>query len=150
MGSLEAGVPSVKRDPPLRSPSISSAIRPRLRSKFSHFRLDYLQWVCSVAVFLSFVIFFTLFLPGLKDTHVNPRDLVSLRDKIVGLDFADETLRLEPSKIVQRFQREAVDLKHFSAFNVTLRRFAHRKPQLALVSDMPPLLMNNLLLECLL
>ncbi|KAK4793611.1 hypothetical protein SAY86_024046 [Trapa natans] len=139
MGSLESGIPSVTRDPSLRSPSISLAIRRRLRSKFSHFRLDYLQWLCSVAVFLSFVISFTLFLPGLKDANINPRYLFSLRDKIAGLYFAEHTLRFEPSNVLLRFQREAVDLKHLSAFNVTLRRFSHRKPQLALVfADLLP------------
>ncbi|XP_031393102.1 uncharacterized protein LOC116204888 isoform X2 [Punica granatum] len=133
MGCLEAGIPPVKRDPLLRSPSVSSTARSRPRSKFARFRLDYLQWVCSVAVFLFFVVLFTMFLPGLKDMNVNPRDLVFLREKIGGLDFGEDVIRFEPSKLVHRFQREAVELKRFSAFNVTLRRFHYRKPQLALV-----------------
>ncbi|KAK4788389.1 hypothetical protein SAY86_019708 [Trapa natans] len=132
MASLESGISSVRRDPPLRS-RFSLAIRPRLRSKFSQFRLDYLQWVCSVAIFLSFVILFTFFLPVLKERDLNPRNLFSSRDKISGLVFAEDTLRFEPSNVLHRFQREAVNVKHLSLFNVTLRRFSHRKPQLALV-----------------
>lgn len=148
MGSLEAGIPSVMRDSLLRSPSISSAARPRPRSKFARFRLDYFQWICSVAVFLFFVILFTTFLPGLKDMNVNPRDLVFLREKVAGLDIGEDIIRFEPSKVLQRFQREALELKYFPSFNVTLRRFAYRRPQLALVSEVLSSLINTLFLEC--
>ncbi|XP_034709390.1 uncharacterized protein LOC117932307 isoform X3 [Vitis riparia] len=142
MGSLENGVP-VKRDPLLRSSSNKGSAfqRPIVRfSRFLFFRkLDYLQWVCTVAVFCFFVVLFQMFLPGLimeksgeslKNMENGYGDLSFIKN-IGGLDFG-EGIRFEPSKLLQKFQKEADEVNLSSASRLR-HRFGYRKPQLALV-----------------
>ncbi|KAE8708023.1 rRNA-processing protein FCF1-like protein [Hibiscus syriacus] len=119
--------------------------RPRSRlSRFLLFKkLDYLQWICTVAVFLFFVVFFQMFLPGSvmdksQDSFLDDKDSVfgELRylKEMGGLDFGED-IRLEPSKLLEKFQKEnkQVNLESSSAFNRSQHRFQYRKPQLALV-----------------
>ncbi|XP_022757484.1 uncharacterized protein LOC111304797 [Durio zibethinus] len=143
MGSLESGI-SLKRagSRTERNPFLS-----RPRSRFSRFwlfkKLDYIQWICTVVVFLFFVVFFQMFLPGSvmdksQDSYLDNNDLVfgELRylKEIGGLDFGED-IRLEPCKLLEKFQREnkEVNLKSPSGFNRSQHRFQYRKPQLALV-----------------
>ncbi|KAL0538154.1 hypothetical protein IC582_027155 [Cucumis melo] len=146
MGSLENGFP-LKRDPLLRS---SSSVRgerfpflQRPRSRFSRFlffrKIDYLQWICTVAVFFFFVVLFQMFLPGsvmekseiaLKDVEKSLGDLKFLKE-LGMLDFGED-IRFEPSKLLGKFKKEAREAD-FSSFNRTRSRFGYRKPQLALV-----------------
>lgn len=150
MGSLENGFP-LKRDPLLRS---SSSVRgerfpflQRPRSRFSRFlffrKIDYLQWICTVAVFFFFVVLFQMFLPGsvmekseiaLKDVEKSLGDLKFLKE-LGMLDFGED-IRFEPSKLLGKFKKEAREAD-FSSFNRTRSRFGYRKPQLALVSLLP-------------
>lgn len=143
MGSLENGLP-VKRDPLLRSSSIKGSVfqRPILRfSRFFFFgKLDYLLWVCTVAVFCFFVVLFQMFLPGLKLEHSGNslvhiengfEDLSFIKD-IGGLDFG-EGIRFEPSRLLQKFQKEPDEINLISSPRLR-HRFGYRKPQLALVS----------------
>ena len=143
MGSLENGVP-VKRDPLLRSSSNKGSAFQRPIVRFSRFlffgKLDYLQWVCTVAVFCFFVVLFQMFLPGLimeksgeslKNMENGYGDLSFIK-KIGGLDFG-EGIRFEPSKLLQKFQKEADEVNLSSASRLR-HRFGYRKPQLALVS----------------
>ena len=140
MGSLENGVP-VKRDPLVRSSSTKGLgfQRPILRFLFFG-KLDYLQWVCTVAVFCFFVVLFQMFLPGLvmeksgdslKKMENGYGDLSFIKN-IGGLDFG-EGIRFEPSKLLQKFQKEADEINHSSAPRLR-HRLGYRKPQLALVS----------------
>lgn len=148
MGSLESGVP-LKRDPLLRSSSTGRTERhpflQRPRSKFSRFlllkKLDYLQWICTVAVFLFFVVLFQMFLPGsvveksgvlMKNVELNSEDLRFLKE--LGLLDFGEDIRFEPSKLLEKFQKEAREASLTSAMNRTRQHFGYRKPQLALVS----------------
>ncbi|KAL9663139.1 hypothetical protein QQ045_027978 [Rhodiola kirilowii] len=141
MGSVETSLP-VKRENVPRSLSASSArglYHPiSLRSRCSRFllfkRLDYLQWICTVAVFLFFVTLFQLFLPG-SVTEKNPLQGIDDTDlelfrQIRELDFG-ETIKFHHSKLLAKFQDETD--AGVSTFNITKRRFACRKPQLALV-----------------
>ncbi|CAL9007370.1 unnamed protein product [Prunus brigantina] len=147
MGSLESGVP-LKRDPLLRSSSTGRTERhpflQRPRSKFSRFlllkKLDYLQWICTVAVFLFFVVLFQMFLPGsvveksgvlMKNVELNSEDLRFLKE--LGLLDFGEDIRFEPSKLLEKFQKEAREASLTSAMNRTRQHFGYRKPQLALV-----------------
>ncbi|KAM2647592.1 hypothetical protein TB1_000820 [Malus domestica] len=147
MGSLESGVPS-KRDPLGRSSSNGrSPFLQRPRSKFSRFlllkRLDYLQWICTVAVFLFFVVLFQMYLPGsvieneksedlMKNVGWSSEDLRFLKD--LGLLDFGEDIRFEPSKLLEKFQKEAREASLSPAFNRTRQqRFGYRKPQLAIV-----------------
>lgn len=149
MGSLENGFP-LKRDPLLRSSSASRGERhpflQRPRSRFSRFllfqKIDYLQWICTVVVFLFFVVFFQMFLPGsimekekseiaVKDVERSLGDLKFLQE--LGMLEFGEGIRFEPSKLLDKFQKEARE-GDFSSFNRTRNRFGYRKPQLALVS----------------
>lgn len=151
MGSLESrSTASSKRDPVLRSSSSSSGrterntFLQRQRSRFSRFflfkKLDYLQWICTVAVFLFFVVLFQMFLPGsvvekpiktLRDEEFSSGDLFFLKEYGI-LDFGDD-IRFEPSMVLEKFRRDAGELNLSYAFNRTTLRYPHRKPQLALV-----------------
>lgn len=139
MGSLESGV-SLKRDHHLIR---SSSARPR--SRFARLvlfkKIDYLQWICTVAVFLSFVVIFQMFLPGsvmeksedfLKDREVVVSGDLNFLKEIGELDFGED-IKFEPSKLLAKFQQEAkeVNMSFGSRRGV---RFGYKKPQLALVS----------------
>ncbi|XVF73098.1 hypothetical protein PTKIN_Ptkin12aG0173900 [Pterospermum kingtungense] len=143
MGSLENGF-SLKRAGSRneRNPFLS-----RPRSRFSRFllfkKLDYLQWICTVLVFLFFVVFFQMFLPGSvmdksQDSLLDDKDSLfgELRHlkEMGGLDFGED-IRLEPFKLLEKFQRENKDanLQSSAGFNRSQHRFHYRKPQLALV-----------------
>ena len=145
MGSLESGI-SLKRAGSRneRNPFLS-----RPRSRFSRFllfkKLDYLQWICTVVVFLFFVVFFQMYLPvsvmdKSQESLLDDKDVVfgELRylKEMGGLDFGED-IRLEPSKLLEKFQREnkEVYLHSSSGFNRSQHRFQYRKPQLALVSE---------------
>ncbi|KAM7508603.1 hypothetical protein LguiA_019056 [Lonicera macranthoides] len=145
MGSLESGIP-LKRDNYLPRSSSSSAKRQVPRSRLARLvlfnaKIDYLQWVCTVAVFLFFVVVFQMFLPGsvmeksgnlLKETEViNEEDLMFLKE-IGGLDFGEDIIKFEPLSLRDKFQKQSGE------FNMTFGsrigvRFDYRKPQLALV-----------------
>jgi hypothetical protein len=152
MGSLETGL-ALKRDNLFRSSSSTgrterNPFAHRPRSRFSRFllfkKLDYLQWICAVAVFLFFVVLFQMFLPGSvveksgassweDNVDVSSEDFKVLKDMGV-LDFGED-IRFEPSKLLEKFRREARETNLYSsAFNRTRQRFSYRKPQLALVS----------------
>ncbi|PON49606.1 Glycosyl transferase [Parasponia andersonii] len=148
MGSLEGG-PTFKRDPLLRSSSSSGRTErhpflQRQRSRFSRFflfkKLDYVQWICTVGVFLFFVVLFQMYLPGsvieksiktLQDEELSSGDLMYLNEYGM-LDFGED-IRFEPSKILDKFKKENREVNLSNAFNRTLLRYPHRKPQLALV-----------------
>ncbi|KAF5744402.1 hypothetical protein HS088_TW08G01007 [Tripterygium wilfordii] len=140
MGSLESGV-SLKRDHPLRSSSAGRTDRLKPRSRWSRFllfkKLDYILLICAMGVCICFLFLFQMFLPGLKveksgsswrDGGMDYGNLMGLKE-MGGLDFG-EGIRFEPSKILNKFQKEneGVNLS-----NRTLQRFGLRKPQLALV-----------------
>ncbi|CAI0460227.1 unnamed protein product [Linum tenue] len=150
MGSLESGLP-LKRDGGLfRSSSAGKTERnlflQKPRSRFSRFfflkKLDYLLWICTVAVFLFFVVVFQMFLPGsvIEKSEGSPTylDLLSgdfaYLKQIGGLDFGED-VQFKPSHLLEKFQTEAQRELHPSSManKTQLQRFANRKPQLALV-----------------
>ena len=152
MGSLENGL-SLKRDHHhlLRSSSATNRNErhQRPRSIFARLflfkKIDYLQWICTVAVFFFFVVLFQMFLPGsVMENSVNSLKLrervsedFSFLKEIGGLDFGED-IKFEPSKLLTKFQKEAKEV------NVSLTsrrgvRFGYRKPQLALVSIVCPI-----------
>lgn len=154
MGSLlESGLvaPPLKRDNLGRSYSSSRIERQhsflqRNRSRFSRFlffkKLDYFLWICTVAVFLFFVVIFQMFLPGsvmdesqdsLQDFDKVPADFLFLKEMGL-LDFGEE-VTFKPLKLMEKFQTEDKDLNLTSVFHRKLHRFGYRKPQLALVSS---------------
>ncbi|XP_076956927.1 uncharacterized protein LOC143632247 [Bidens hawaiensis] len=140
MGSLENGVLPLKREPLLKSLSRNernSSFGQRPRSRFARFmvlkKLDYLQWICAVAVFILFMFVFQMFLPlekagggflKLKDDNFD-KDLKTLFQEISGLDFG-EGVKFEPTRLLVKFQGENKDSRK-------VVRFGHRKPQLAFV-----------------
>ncbi|KAJ6344063.1 hypothetical protein OIU76_005736 [Salix suchowensis] len=152
MGSLGTGGISFKRDYEtlVRSYSAGRTERHpflyRPRSSFSRFlrlkKLDYIQWICTVAVFLFFVLLFQMFLPGSvvekselgsspwRGMELNDKGLLYLKE-IGGLDFGED-IKFQPSKILRNFRKENREM-NMSCSNRTLSRFPYRKPQLALV-----------------
>ncbi|KAK1425246.1 hypothetical protein QVD17_20594 [Tagetes erecta] len=152
MGSLENGVLPSKRDPLLKSLSRNernSSFAQRPRSRFARFmvvkKLDYLQWICAVAVFIFFVFVFQMFLPlstvekagqhflKLKEDDNFEGEIKNLFQEISGLDFG-EGVKFEPTRLLLKFQREHKDFSHLSFGDARkVVRFGHRKPQLAFV-----------------
>ena len=148
MGSLDGGS-SFKRDSLLRSSSSTSRtdkspFLQRQRSRCSRFflfkKLDYVQWICTVGVFLFFVVLFQMYLPGsviersiktLKDEELSSGDLMYLNEYGI-LDFGEDVI-FEPLKILEKFKKETREVNPSNAFNRTRLRYPHRKPQLALV-----------------
>ncbi|KAL8268562.1 hypothetical protein R6Q59_002360 [Mikania micrantha] len=151
MGSLENGILPSKRDPLLKSSSRNernSSFAQRPRSRFARFmvvkKLDYLQWICAVAVFIFFVFVFQMFLPlsnvekdgagflKQKDDDFEG-ELKNLFQEISGLDFG-EGVKFEPTKLLLKFQKEHKDFDYL-AFGGSRKvvRFGHRNPQLAFV-----------------
>ncbi|CAL5383092.1 unnamed protein product [Camellia sinensis] len=148
MGSLESGF-SLKRDQTLLRSS-SSASRnernpfgQRPRSRFVRLflfkKIDYLQWICTVAVFFFFLVLFQMFLPGSvieksKNSWRGEEELASwdlmLWKEIGGLDFGKD-IKFEPSKLLAKFQKESNEVNISSVSRRV--RFGYRKPQLALV-----------------
>ncbi|KAI4355160.1 hypothetical protein L6164_003958 [Bauhinia variegata] len=144
MGSLESGIP-LKKGSSFRSQSIArgerSSFSLRFRSIFSRLlfkKLDYVQWICTVAVFLFFIVVFQMFLPGsvieksedsLNALKIRSGSLLHYRDieKYV-LDIGEGTRFL--LRISEKFRRET---REVNLFNRTGQHFGYRKPQLALV-----------------
>ncbi|MFS8027277.1 putative glycosyl transferase, family 1 [Helianthus anomalus] len=155
MGSLENGVLPLKRDPLLKSLSRNernSSFGQRPRSRFARFmvvkKLDYLQWICAVAVFIFFVFVFQMFLPlstmekagegflKQKDDDTFDGELKNLFQEFSGLDFG-EGVKFEPTRLLLKFQRGNKDFNDFNNLSFEgsrkVVRFGHRKPQLAFV-----------------
>ncbi|KAM7274825.1 hypothetical protein ACFE04_016691 [Oxalis oulophora] len=157
MGSLESGSLTLKRDSLIRSTSSSSSTnkqriggsRSMRLSRFLLFKkLDYLQWICTIAVFLFFVVLFQMFLPGsVIDNNNNINNniksqqydlyLLELLKKTTGDDDNIITTSIvEPFKLMNKFQKEDKDdsqITFSTSFNRTLQRFGYRKPLIALV-----------------
>ncbi|XP_008802051.2 uncharacterized protein LOC103716003 [Phoenix dactylifera] len=150
MGSLEMGI-ALKRAPLLRSaPSAGGRSffrRPRSRlARFLLFeKVDYLQWICTMAAFFFVVIFFQAFLPGpVMETsgglglHRGERDPGNL-EGIGGSDFG-EGITFAPSKLLERFERERREENlSLMALGRPVKRVGLLKPRLALVvADLSP------------
>ncbi|KAL2336096.1 hypothetical protein Fmac_010542 [Flemingia macrophylla] len=143
MGSLESGIPLMKSS--LFGPQLSrkekNHFSHRFRSSFSRLlfkKLDYVQWICTVVVFLCLVVVFQMFLPGsvvenggeesLRAVRISSENLFRDGDfqKLV-LDIGEDAVFLP--RILEKFRRGGdVDL-----FNHSVQHFGFRKPQLALV-----------------
>nr|CAD1834106.1 unnamed protein product [Ananas comosus var. bracteatus] len=135
MGSLETGLPPLKRAPLLRrSPSAAAAaaagIRPfllRPRSRLARFllfeKVDYLQWIYTVAAFFFVVVLFQAFLPG----SVVERS-------------GDAGIRFVPSKLLERWEKDRREWNSSMAvLGRTVARVGLRKPRLAMVvADLSP------------
>ncbi|XP_068665864.1 uncharacterized protein [Aristolochia californica] len=150
MGSLENEV-YVKRAPLHRSSSTRNdrhSFLHRPRSRFARFilfeKLDYVQWICAIAVFFLVGILFQAFLPGSivekssnsgMLTGLISNDLVEMRS----LDFG-QGLRFEPSKLLEKFRKEAEEAS--SAVSRPRTRVSIRKPRLAVV--LPDLSMDSM------
>ncbi|KAL6982043.1 hypothetical protein U1Q18_023660 [Sarracenia purpurea var. burkii] len=148
MGSLETGL-SLKRDQHLLRSSSSTnrnerhPFGQRPRSRFSRLvlfkKIDYLQWICTVAVFFFFVGLFQMLLPGSvtekSENSWGRREVASgdsmLSKEIDGLDFGED-IKSEALKILVKFEKECNEV-NISSVSRKGVRFESRKPQLALV-----------------
>lgn len=143
MGSLETGMP-LKRDLHLlrssseRSNSSNGLFSQRPRSRFARFvrfkKIDYLQWICTIAVFFFFVFLFQMFfLPGSvveEEKSANNYNYEALKF-LNELDFG-ENIKFEPSKLLAKFQRDAKEFNETVATRKVLG-FGYIKPKLALI-----------------
>ena len=135
MGSLESQIPLKKASLFGAQSSISRkerlSISQRIRSSFSRLlfkKLDYVQWICTVLVFLFFIVVFQMFLPSsVIEKSENSFTLLHYEDleKYV-LDIEESTTFLP--KISQKFNKDV------NLFNRSVQHFGYRKPHLALVS----------------
>lgn len=140
MGSLESTIPLKKGSlfGPQSSKKEKSPFSQRLRSSFSRLlfkKLDYVQWICAVVVFLCLVVVFQMFLPVsvVEDSEESLRAVTmrswdssrrDSRERYV-LDIGEDEAVFLP-RISEKF-------KDLSLLNRTGKRFGYRKPQLALV-----------------
>ncbi|XP_023751980.2 uncharacterized protein LOC111900339 isoform X1 [Lactuca sativa] len=142
MGSLSPVLP-LKRDSLLKiSPNNSSHLQ-RPRSRFARLigfkKIDYLQWVSALAVFIFFMFLVQMFLPlsmvDKADGDFLKReadsDFINLLKQIGDLDFGED-VKFMPTKLMMKFRREEMNNASFGGSR-TLARFPNRKPQLALV-----------------
>ncbi|KAL5160889.1 hypothetical protein HKD37_07G018293 [Glycine soja] len=146
MGSLESGI-SLKKGSLFGSQFSRKEKNPfshRFRSSFSRLlfkKLDYVQWICTVVVFLCLVIVFQMFLPGsvLENSEEGSLEAVRMRsDNLfqygdihdVVLDIGEDAVFLP--KISEKFSR-AGEGRDVDLFNHKVPHFGYRKPQLALV-----------------
>jgi len=155
MGSLESGIPTKRDNGGVRGgrqqqqqQQQQQFFLQRNRSRLSRFFLlksfNYLLWISIICVFFFFAVLFQMFLPGLVidksdkpwiSKEILPPDLVGFREKGF-LDFGDD-VRIEPTKLLMKFQRDAHGFNFTSSsLNTTLQRFGFRKPKLALVSSL--------------
>lgn len=138
MGSLESTTP-LKKGSLFGNHSSKKEKHPfsqRFRSSFSRLlfkKLDYVQWICAVVVFLCLVVVFQMFLPVsvLEDSEeslraVKMRSWHSYTEEYV-LDIGEDEAVFLP-RISEKF-------KDLNLLNSTRKRFGYRKPQLALVSS---------------
>ncbi|XP_020098703.1 uncharacterized protein LOC109717365 [Ananas comosus] len=164
MGSLETGLPPLKRAPLLRrSPSSAAAaasaaaagIRPfllRPRSRLARFllfeKVDYLQWIYTVAAFFFVVVLFQAFLPGSVversgDAVERGGSIESGMGEVLGefkgLEFG-EGIRFVPSKLLERWEKDRREWNSSMAvLGRTVARVGLRKPRLAMVvADLSP------------
>uniref|UniRef100_A0A2P2JAP5 Glycosyl transferase family 1 domain-containing protein n=1 Tax=Rhizophora mucronata TaxID=61149 RepID=A0A2P2JAP5_RHIMU len=148
MGSLESELP-FKREGLPRSSSAGRSERhthlQRPRSRFSlrfllFKKFDYLQWICTVAVFLFLVVLVQMFLPAsvIEKSEDSWNGVDALSGELLhlketgGLDFGED-IRFEPFRILENFRKKAREFDFSATFNRTQYRFGYRKPQLALV-----------------
>lgn len=156
MGSLETGGISSKRDHSLlRSASVTArsfndrqqnafgqrAARSRFARLLFFKKLDYVPLICTVAVFLFFIILLQMLWLGpvveksggfLKlNEKLGSPDLLLVKE-FNGLDFGED-IKFEPSKLLAKFQKDATVQINASATWRSLLRFGYRKPKLAMV-----------------
>lgn len=147
MGSLEIPLKKGSLFGPHSSRKEKHPFSQRFRSSFSRLlfkKLDYVQWICAVVVFLCLVVVFQMFLPVsvVEDSGESLR-AVKMRswnsspyhdnkeiDKYV-LDIGEEAVFL--SRISEKFRRG--DGGNLNLLNHTGQHFGYRKPQLAMVSS---------------
>ncbi|XP_047153515.1 uncharacterized protein LOC124825022 [Vigna umbellata] len=147
MGSLESGIP-LKKGSLFGTQFTRKEKNPfshRFRSSFSRLlfkKLDYLQWICTVVVFLCLVVVFQMFLPGSVVENSDDESLKAVRmrsdnlfhygeiQKVV-LDIGEDALLLP--MILEKFRRGGGEGMDAGLFNHTAQHFGYRKPQLALV-----------------
>lgn len=156
MGSLETGGISSKRDHALLR-SASATVRSfnerqqnafgqrAARSRFARLlffkKLDYVPLICTVAVFLFFIILLQMLWLGpiveksggfLKlNEKLGSPDLLLVKE-FNGLDFGED-IKFEPSRLLAKFQKDATIQINASVASRSLLRFGYRKPKLAMV-----------------
>ncbi|PIN26547.1 hypothetical protein CDL12_00683 [Handroanthus impetiginosus] len=156
MGSLESRLPLKREHHLQRSSSVRNNSNnnnahgfwgQRNRSRFARLllfkKINYLQLICSAAVFFFFVFLFQMLLPGhvmddirksdrihdlfRKNGEGNFGDMSFLKD----LDFGED-VKFEPMKILAKFQKDAKEVNE-SVASRKIIRFGYKKPKLALV-----------------
>ncbi|KAE9605364.1 hypothetical protein Lal_00024805 [Lupinus albus] len=122
----------------------------RFRSSFSRLmfkKLDYIQWICTVVVFLCLVVVFQMFLPisvveksgdSFRAVRMRSGNVSHYKDiKNYVLDIENYALDIGEDaifvpKISEKFRRRDVGMD-MNLLNHTVLHFGYRKPQLALV-----------------
>ncbi|CAJ1950280.1 unnamed protein product [Sphenostylis stenocarpa] len=144
MGSLESGIP-LKKGNLFGSQFTRKEKNPfphRFRSSFSRLlfkKLDYVQWICTVLVFLCLVVVFQMFLPGSVVENSEEKKAVKMRSENlfhgemhkVMLDIGEDAVFLP--MILEKFRRGGGEGKDVGLFNHSVQHFGYRKPHLALV-----------------
>ncbi|GAA0139496.1 transferase [Lithospermum erythrorhizon] len=115
------------------------------RSRFARLvlfkKIDYLQWICTVAVFFFFVGLFQMFLPGsVMEKSVDFGEKNEVLGGIEDLEFLkgliggggeDVVEKFEALKVLNKFKKEGGDNDSVGSRKVV--RFGYRRPKIALV-----------------
>ncbi|KAE9595449.1 hypothetical protein Lal_00031236 [Lupinus albus] len=144
MGSLESVIPSKKGSlfgskPNRKEKHLFSQ---RTRSRFSRFlskKINYIQWICTVSMFLCLVVVFQMFLPiSVVEMSKGSFSAVKMHSGNVShykgienyvLDIGEENFFVP--EISEKFRMDVG--KDMNLLNQTVFHFGYRKPQLALV-----------------
>ncbi|XP_076903465.1 uncharacterized protein LOC143558524 [Bidens hawaiensis] len=94
-------------------------------------KIDYLQWVSVLAVFIFFMFLFQLFLPLSDDDFFIQDHHFDIQQQIAALDFGQDV----PTNCLIKFLTEEKNNINvsFAGSKLTLTRFGNRMPNLALV-----------------
>ena len=140
MGTAENGILG-KRSPLLRLSSTSHRSRSRIARFLIFEKVDYFQWIWTVAIFCFVVILFQAFLPGsVLEKSGNfgvSRRLAAFKElgifsEIGELDFG-EGIKFLPSKLLEKFEREREEEIASASSGLIRKRSALVNPLLAMV-----------------
>ncbi|CAN6443902.1 unnamed protein product [Victoria cruziana] len=131
MGSLEE--PETRRNErwATKRPSLPKS-RSKMERSLRFEKIDYLQWICSILVFLSVVILFQAYLPtSVTEKSEEQRSIGGLR-QLGDLSFG-EGVRFVPGKVIRRLEREKKKMGMEAGETRPRIRTPIRRPRIAIV-----------------
>lgn len=147
MGSLESAAQThllhTNRSASFGQQRSTQSVRSRLARLVLFKKIDYLQWICTVAVFLFFVVLFQMFLPGsvmekaadFGEVHeVEGIEDLSFLKGLIGGGGEDVVPKFEALSLLGKFKKEGGGVEdNGTVGSRKVVRFGYRRPKIALV-----------------